>query len=121
MRRHREDQRDGELPPLQIQRMDRIAWLRHGRSQRLRFREIARLRCEEGQRLRLWHGRGTPRDVEVRNRRHPALLPGRCQVPGAVRMSAPPHETKLTELELDQLNRIEDKIARVTATLMRVM
>ena len=32
-----------------------------------------------------------------------------------------PEETKISEAELDQLNRIEDKIARVTATLMRVM
>lgn len=32
-----------------------------------------------------------------------------------------PEETKISEFELDQLNRIEDKIARVTATLIRVM
>src|SRR2546430_11537 len=30
-------------------------------------------------------------------------------------------ETKISEAELDQLHRIEDKIARVTATLVRVM
>jgi hypothetical protein len=32
-----------------------------------------------------------------------------------------PEETKISEADLDQLHRIEDKIARVTATLMRVM
>ena len=32
-----------------------------------------------------------------------------------------PEDTKISEAELDQLNRIEDKIARVTATLFRVM
>jgi hypothetical protein len=32
-----------------------------------------------------------------------------------------PEETKISEFELDQLQRIEDKIARVTATLIRVM
>ena len=36
-------------------------------------------------------------------------------------MSAPPNDMKLTEAELDQLHRIEDKVARVTATLIRVM
>ena len=30
-------------------------------------------------------------------------------------------ETKISELDLDQLNRIEDKVARVSATLMRIM
>ena len=32
-----------------------------------------------------------------------------------------PEETKISEAELDQLHRIEDKVARVTATLLRVM
>jgi hypothetical protein len=32
-----------------------------------------------------------------------------------------PEETKISEADLDQLHRIEDKIARVTATLMRVV
>ena len=32
-----------------------------------------------------------------------------------------PEETKISEADLDQLQRIEDKIARVTATLIRVM
>jgi len=36
-------------------------------------------------------------------------------------MSSLPNDMKLTEAELDQLHRIEDKVARVTATLMRVM
>lgn len=32
-----------------------------------------------------------------------------------------PEEAKISEADLDQLHRIEDKVARVTATLMRVM
>ena len=32
-----------------------------------------------------------------------------------------PEETKISEAELDQLHRIEDKVARVTATLIRVL
>ena len=50
------------LPPLQADGMDRDSGLRHGRSERLRFRELRR---QESQRLCFWHGRGPHRDSEI--------------------------------------------------------
>src|SRR5664279_4143207 len=71
---------------MQIQRLDRTAGLRHGRSQRLRLREVERLRLVEDQRLRLRHGRGAHRHLEVRGGRDPVVLRRRCEVLGAVRV-----------------------------------
>ena len=62
LRRHRET-RLRALPSLQADWMDRDSGLRHGRSERVRFRG---LRSQESQRLRLRHGRRPHRDSEIR-------------------------------------------------------
>src|SRR5262249_3294809 len=55
--------------------LDRTVRRRHGGPRRLRFRQ---LRPQKGQRLRVRYRHRSPGNAEVRDRRHPGLLPKRC-------------------------------------------
>src|SRR5882724_5485247 len=66
---------------MQGRRVDRALRRGHGRSRRLRLRQLRR---EKSQRLRLRHGHRPPRDAEVRHRRYSGLFPERRALPPAI-------------------------------------
>src|SRR6266481_8847040 len=92
------------MPSVQDVRLDRAAGKRHGRSEGARVSQGQWLRPGEGLGLRLRHGCRTHRDAEVWDRRHPTVLPRRCALPGAVRVSKVDYEKMIPELKDWDLN-----------------